>query len=277
MDLVSILLLLVGGILCGVINVVGGGGSLFALPILLALGLPAQVANGTNRVAILFQDISSLVFFKKKRQLDIQEGWRLAIPTILGAVLGTWVASVYLTEMIMNISILVLIVFMITVLFFQPDKWTKKKNESLNYKLNFIDILVFFIIGFYGGFIQAGFTYLILAVLVLKVGNSMVKSDALKLFLNFLILPIALLIFAWHQQIDWLYGLVMGTGSALGGYWGVRFVTSWSPKLIRSILLILLILSALYIIFINKCICQTAFYTFFGGIKHQHTVCISIQ
>ena len=196
MDLVSILLLLVGGILCGVINVVGGGGSLFALPILLALGLPAQVANGTNRVAILFQDISSLVFFKKKGQLDIQEGWKLALPTILGAILGIWVASVYLTEMIMNISILVLTVFMIMVLFFQPDKWTKKKNESLNYKLNFIDILVFFIIGFYGGFIQAGFTYLILAVLVLKVGNSMVKGDALKLFLNFLILPIALLIFA---------------------------------------------------------------------------------
>ena len=140
---------------------------------------------------------------------------------------------------------------MIMVLFFQPDKWTKKKNESLNYKLNFIDILIFFIIGFYGGFIQAGFTYLILAVLVLKVGNSMVKGDALKLFLNFLILPIALLIFAWHQQIDWLYGLVMGSGSALGGYWGVRFVTSWSLKLIRSILLILLILSALYIIFIR--------------------------
>ena len=251
MDLVSILLLLVGGILCGVINVVGGGGSLFALPILLALGLPAQVANGTNRVAILFQDISSLVFFKKKGQLDIQEGWKLALPTILGAILGIWVASVYLTEMIMNISILVLTVFMIMVLFFQPDKWTKKKNESLNYKLNFIDILIFFIIGFYGGFIQAGFTYLILAVLVLKVGNSMVKGDALKLFLNFLILPIALLIFAWHQQIDLLYGLVMGSGSALGGYWGVRFVTSWSPKLIRRILLILLILSALYIIFIR--------------------------
>ena len=133
MDLVSILLLLVGGILCGVINVVGGGGSLFALPILLALGLPAQVANGTNRVAILFQDISSLVFFKKKGQLDIQEGWKLALPTILGAILGIWVASVYLTEMIMNISILVLTVFLIMVLFFQPDKWTKKKNESLNY------------------------------------------------------------------------------------------------------------------------------------------------
>lgn len=251
MDLISILLLLVGGVFCGAINVVGGGGSLLALPILLALGLPAQVANGTNRVAILFQDISSLVFFKKRGQLDIQEGWKLAIPTIFGAVLGTWVASVYLTEMIMNISILALIVFMIMVLFFQPNKWTKKKNDSLNYKLNFIDILVFFIVGVYGGFIQAGFTYLILAVLVLKVGNSMVKGDALKLFLNFLILPIALLIFAWHQQIDWLYGLVMGAGSALGGYWGVRFVTSWSPKLIRSILLILLILSALYIIFIR--------------------------
>lgn len=88
MDLISILLLLVGGVFCGAINVVGGGGSLLALPILLALGLPAQVANGTNRVAILFQDISSLVFFKKRGQLDIQEGWKLAIPTIFGAVFG---------------------------------------------------------------------------------------------------------------------------------------------------------------------------------------------
>ena len=251
MDVTSILLLLAGGILCGIINVIGGGGSLLALPILLALGLPAPVANGTNRVAILFQDISSLISFRKKGQLDIREGWKLSLPTIVGAVAGAWVASIYLTETIMNISILVLTVFMIAALFFQPDKWTKKKTGNLQYELSATDAVLFFIIGFYGGFIQAGFTYLILAVLVLKVGNSMVKGDALKLFLNLLILPVALLIFVWHQQIEWLYGVVMGVGSALGGYWGVHFVTSWSPKLIRSILLVLLVLSALYIIFVR--------------------------
>ncbi|MCP9611923.1 sulfite exporter TauE/SafE family protein [Coprobacter tertius] len=251
MTFISILLLLGSGILCGIVNVIGGGGSLLALPVLLSLGLPAGVANGTNRIAIIFQDVSSLLMFRKKRQLDLKEGLRLTLPVLFGAIAGAWLAAFYLTENLMNIVILVLSLLMIAALFFQPDKWTRAISGNEKHKLTLTNVLLFFIIGLYGGFIQAGFTYLILAVLVLKCGYTMVKGDALKLFLNLMILPVALVIFIWQGQVQWLYGIVMGIGSALGGYLGVRFVNAWSPKLIRSIMLILLVMAVLYIIFVR--------------------------
>lgn len=249
MDFVTIISLLLAGIACGIVNVIGGGGSLLALPVLLALGLPAGVANGTNRVAILLQDITAVSTFHKQKQLPLREGLLLSIPVIIGALLGAWLAAVYLTETIMNIVILLLTVLMIAALFFQPDKWTRTKNSITFHGLTTSNFILLLFIGFYGGFIQAGFTYLVLAVLVLRMGHNMVTGDALKLFLNLMIIPVALVIFIYHNQIEWSYGLVMGIGSAVGGYWGVRFVRSWSPKFIRSILLILLVLSALYVIF----------------------------
>ena len=48
-------LLVLVGFIVGFINTVAGGGSLLSLPILIFLGLPSTLANGTNRVAIVFQ------------------------------------------------------------------------------------------------------------------------------------------------------------------------------------------------------------------------------
>lgn len=249
MDIWVILSLLLGGMICGIVNVIGGGGSLFALPILLAAGLPAGVANGTNRLAILMQDITSVTAFHKKNQLLLQEGISLSVPVIIGSFAGSWLAALFLTEELLNIVILSLSIGMIGLLFYQPDKWIGSKKKKPDYKMSVTDFILFLLIGFYGGFIQAGFTYLVLAMLVLKMGSRMVAGDALKLFLNMMIIPVSLVIFIYHHQVNWLYGFILGIGSALGGYLGVRFVNSWSPKFIRSILLLLLVLSALYIIF----------------------------
>lgn len=249
MDFLTVIFLVAGGIICAVVNVIGGGGSLIALPILLALGLPAGVANGTNRVAILFQDTTSLITFQRNKALPWREGFRIAVPVVIGAVVGALVAARVLDETLMNICVLVLVVFMIAALFYQPDKWLKTSGLSIQYHMSPADFILFLVIGFYGGFIQAGFTYLIMAALVLKVGNSVVQSDSVKILLNMLITPFALIVFLLHHQVDWRYGLLMGIGGAIGGILGTRFATRWNPSLTRIVLIILLVLSALYILF----------------------------
>lgn len=88
MDFVTVISLLLAGVTCGIVNVIGGGGSLLALPVLLALGLPAGVANGTNRIAILLQDITAVGTFRKQKQLPVREGLLLSIPIVIGALLG---------------------------------------------------------------------------------------------------------------------------------------------------------------------------------------------
>ena len=248
MDFFTILFLIGGGIICAIVNVIGGGGSLIALPILLALGLPAGVANGTNRIAILFQDSTSLFAFQRKKVIPWHEGLRIAVPVIAGAVLGALTAARFLDEILMNICVLVLVVFMIVALFYQPGKWLNTSGISTRYRMTPSDFVIFLATGFYGGFIQAGFTYLVMATLVLRVGNSVVQSDSVKILLNILITPFALIIFAFHHQVDWMYGLFMGIGGGIGGILGTRFATHWKPRFTRTVLIILLVISGLYIL-----------------------------
>ena len=63
---VEIIILISVGFVAGAINTLAGGGSLLTLPILIFLGLPPNIANGTNRIAILFQNIFTTAGFKSK-------------------------------------------------------------------------------------------------------------------------------------------------------------------------------------------------------------------
>ncbi len=248
MDIEAFFGLLFGGVICGIVNVMGGGGSLIALPILLALGLPAGVSNGTNRISIIFQDLSSLRSFRKNKALPTGEIKKVAAPTIIGALLGAWSATYTLTENMLNIIILVLVAFMIYLLVVERKKWDSALPRSSSYHMDIWQFLLFVAIGFYGGFIQAGFTYLVMSVFVLVIGKNMEQADAAKLFLNLLITPFALILFIWHGQVNWLYGIVMGIGGWVGGWLGVKLVMRWSASFIRIVLIILLVLTAGYVL-----------------------------
>lgn len=249
MDLMTAFILILSGILCAIVNVIGGGGSLLAIPVLLMMGLPAEIANGTNRVAIFFQDSSSLLGFSKNKTLPMHEGVRIAVPIVLGAIAGAWMSAIFMSENLMNIIVLVLVVVMLLLLLYKPDKWLNTTHLPGEYKMTVTDFILFLAIGFYGGFIQVSFTYLVMATLVLRVGNTLVQSDALKIFLNLLITIVALGIFIYHGQINWLYGICMGFGGLIGGFIGTRFAIRWKPAFVRISMIILLLLAGAYIVF----------------------------
>ena len=78
------------GIFAGFLNSVAGGGSLLTLPVLIFLGLPgATIANGTNRLAIMLQNIVGVVGFRRKGVSDFGYGILITLPAMLGAVFGT--------------------------------------------------------------------------------------------------------------------------------------------------------------------------------------------
>ena len=80
------------GLVAGTLNVIAGGGSFLTLPFLIFLGLPPTVANGTNRIAILVQNVGAVWGFHRHGLVE----WRLlpvaAVPALLGALGGTWAA-----------------------------------------------------------------------------------------------------------------------------------------------------------------------------------------
>ena len=107
-SLIIIIMLVVSGIIVGVINTLAGGGAIISMTLFMVLGLPIGVANGTNRIAVVLQNLTSSLAFLRKRLLDIKSGIKLSIPAVIGNIVGSMVAT--------HISDTVFTIFMAVVL-----------------------------------------------------------------------------------------------------------------------------------------------------------------
>lgn len=243
MDPLALLALTGVGLLAGIVNTIAGGGSLITLPALIFLGLPATVANGTNRVGVLLQ---SLVATERYRREDLVEwalGWRLLVPTGLGAALGAWL-SVDIDEAVFRRVIGVVMLIMLVVLLVQPRRWLEGRTGERPAHLAWTGPLAFFAIGTYGGFLQAGVGVFLLAGLVLIEGRDLLRANAVKVLLvtGFTVPPMA--IFLYYDLVAWLPGLVLALGSMVGAWVGVRMTTTWGATFIRWVLVAVVAISA---------------------------------
>ncbi|HIP72025.1 MAG TPA: sulfite exporter TauE/SafE family protein, partial [Anaerolineae bacterium] len=167
------------GFVAGFINTLAGSGSLVSLPVLIFLGLPANVANGTNRVAILAQNIVGVKSFDRQKVLDRRGAVILAIPAIFGSLIGAQIA-VNLNEEMMRRVIGGLMIVMLVVILARPKRWLHGSAEYMQERPSWKQLTVFFFIGIYGGFIQAGVGIFLLAGLVLSIGYDLVRANAVK-------------------------------------------------------------------------------------------------
>jgi len=239
-----ILLAVIGiGFLAGFINTLAGSGSLLTLPLLMFLGLPANVANGTNRIAILLQNIVGIASFRQQRVLSFREGLVIGIPAAIGSIFGARIA-VSLNDEIMGRTIGGLLFAMLLLIILKPDRWVKEQAGGPPLA-KWFQIVIFFIIGIYGGFIQAGVGFFLLAGLVLGTGHELVKANALKVFIVFLYTPFALVVFILNDQVDYRLGLILAIGNMLGAFVGSRVAVKWGAKAVRYFLIIALAFASL--------------------------------
>lgn len=115
----------VTGFVAGSINTLAGSGSLLTLPILILLGLPANVANGTNRVGVLLQNIVAVETFRRRGALPLAGSWKLLaliVPSVVGGVIGAQLA-VDLDEQLLRRTIGVLMIVLIVVMLLKPERW----------------------------------------------------------------------------------------------------------------------------------------------------------
>ena len=84
---------MVTGFFAGGINTVAGGGSNLTLPALMMLGIPADIANGTNRISITLQCLVGLRGYDKHEALDRPALVPILVPTIAGGVIGAVAAA----------------------------------------------------------------------------------------------------------------------------------------------------------------------------------------
>ena len=236
-------LLILAGFLSGIINSISGSGSLISLPVLMAFGLPATVANGTNRISILFQALSGTASFKKDKVLDLSASVHLVISAILGGIIGAFIA-VDLNEEMMRKTIGILLLFMFFIVLWKPSRWLKEHHTESKLPL-WLQAFIFFLIGIYGGFIQAGVGFFLLGGLVLGSGYELVKANALKVFITLAFTIVALPVFIYNNQVDWIYGFLLAAGSIVGGWVGAKTAVKRGAGFIRIILLVMIVIASL--------------------------------
>ena len=235
-ELWQVALLFAVGTIAGVLNVLAGGGSLLTLPVLIFLGLPSAMANGTNRIAILVQNIVAVQGFRHRRMMP----WKIALictgPALIGSVLGAKLAIDVSDEMFRRILAGVMIGVCVLMLVdpakrlkFDPTTLTRGRIVGL--------ALTFLGVGVYGGFIQAGVGFLIITGLLVH-GLDMVRINAVKVFVVMVYTAAALVVFVRAGQVDWMLGLALAAGNALGGWLGSQLAVSKGHDWLRRLVLL---------------------------------------
>ena len=236
----EILLLIFTGFIAGIINVMAGGGSMLTFPLLIFLGLPPNVANGTNRVAILIQNIFSNAGFKSKGVSTFPFSIYLAISALIGSIIGAQLAIDIKGE-VFNKILAVILLITVSTLVFKPNYNLSSLQDRLIGKHLVFSTIAFFFIGVYGGFIQVGVGFIILWALSQINHLYLVRINAVKVFVVFIYTIASVVIFAYNDKINWSYGLILAVGNGAGGWFGSRWSVVKGEQLIKTILIIAVI------------------------------------
>jgi len=233
MDILHLALLFGVGAAAGFINVNAGGGSTLTLPMLIFLGLDSAVANGTNRIALLLQNISAVSSFKKNNIFNPGMSLKLSLFTLPGAVIGALMAtrvSSLLFQRILGFVMLLVVLSM-----FISRAYTNSLEPRLGRK-NWLIYPALIVIGFYGGFIQAGVGFLFMAALYHLLRLNLVMVNMHKVFIVLIYTVPALLVFIFTGNVNWEFGLMLAAGNAVGAWWGAHAAVKGGEKIIRLIL-----------------------------------------
>ncbi len=237
------LAVLAAGFGAGFINTLAGSGSLITLPLLIFLGIPANVANGTNRVGVLFQNIVSVGSFRQQKMLDVRGGLILSVPAVLGSIIGAQIA-VGLDERLMRQAIGVLMVVMLFVILLRPKRWLQGELEKMGERPSPLQLTIFFFIGMYGGFLQAGVGVFLLAGLVLGIGYDLVRANAVKVLIILAFTISSILVFMLNGQVLWGMGLLLAVGNSLGAWAAARMAVERGANFVRWLLIAVVAVSA---------------------------------
>ena len=219
----SLAILAAAGVLATVVNVMAGGGGMIVLPALMALGLPADVANGTYRLGVVTQSIAGTAAMNREGKLETGSIVPILIPTVLGAIVGALLATWVPREVLKPIMLVTMIV-MAALIAFRKRTLIPGKGPALTPQEAPRSYAGLFLAGVYGGFIQAGVGFLLLGVLIGTLRHDLITGNALKLVITLAFGTVSLGIFVWAGLVSWTPAIVLAVASIIGARLGVRLM-----------------------------------------------------
>ncbi len=250
-DPIALLAVVAVGIVAGFVNIMAGGGSLLAMPALILLGLPDTTANGTVRVAVLVQTATAVVRYARAGQVDWRLTWRLAAPTVLGAGLGAWLGAA-MSDLGFRRVLSVAIIGAASLLVVQPwlpswfpgggDGAGRPRDPRTPHKRRWWVIApVLFGVGIYGGMVQAGVGFPLLAALGLAVGLPLLQANIQKVAIVLCYAPLALGVFFVGGKVDLVAGGALALGQASGAWIAAGMALSRGAGFVRKVLAVVLV------------------------------------
>jgi uncharacterized membrane protein YfcA len=238
-EALTILGLVLAGLFGGFINTIAGGGSMLTLPALMMLGMPADIANATNRVGVFLQSLTSAKGFKDKGRLDSAAIGPILIPTLLGALVGS-LAAYFQPVWLFKPVLLGSMVQMAVIMLVRPDTLSPPEGTKPKIlKETPSAVVALFVAGIYGGFVQAGVGFILIAALAGSLRYDLVRTNALKTVCTGVFSGVALIVFAVRGQVLWVPGLILAVGMVIGAMISVRFAIKVSQNTLKWVLLIM--------------------------------------
>ena len=236
------------GVIAGFVNVMAGGGSLLSVHVMVFMGMPGPVANGTNRIAILAQNLAATINFFKKGLADFRLSLTLSLCTLPGAVAGAYAGTRLEGIWFNRILALIMIGVMVLMTFREPSgkeaPGTGDKPRNL-----LAGHMMMVLVGCYGGFIQLGVGFIIMAVLNRVMGLNLVLVNMHKTFIIMNYTLVALAVFAFRVDILWLLGICLALGNAIGGWLGASYTIRKGEHAIKIVLNIVLTIFIIKLLF----------------------------
>jgi hypothetical protein len=242
-----VLLLMAGGGVAGFVNTLAGGGSFLTVPLLIFLGLPATVANGTNRLSVFAQSLAGFAGFRAEGVSEASLALRILPATLVGSWLGALLAAHASDELFTRAFALIMLLALPVVLL-RPTPFAQARPRVSRVPLQ---LLIYFGLGLYGGAIQAGIGIPLLLALVGIGGLDLVRANSAKVVVTAALTAVALAQFAISGKVVLGYALVLAFGSALGGYAAGRFGARVGERVLRPFLVIAVVLIALRLLLVG--------------------------
>ncbi|MGD9905972.1 MAG: sulfite exporter TauE/SafE family protein [Vicinamibacterales bacterium] len=234
--------LFAAGVVAGALNVVAGGGSFLTLPLLIFLGLPAGDANGTNRIGVLAQNLAGVWGFHRSNVMEWRWAGAASVPAVAGAAIGAWLALQVSDFAFRRLLALAMLAMTLWTLVARPRP---ADRPALLSPWHPAMVLGFLLIGVYGGFIQAGIGFAILAATSLA-GMDLLRGNAVKLLTVLALTALSLAIFAAGGAVRWGPGIALGLGNVAGALVGVRLAVrlghAWIQRVVTAAVVVMAVL-----------------------------------
>ncbi len=244
----QLLIVLVGGIAAGAINGVVGSGTLLTYPLLLSMGLPPVLANGTNTVGLSFGGVTAAAAYREELRPRMR---MLAVPTLL-AMVGGIIGALLVVRLPPEVFAAVvpwLIVSAVVLVAVQPAisrrlQHLKPRPHHATRELPFWTTLV----GIYAGYFGAGQGIMYMAILGLRYDDDIQQVNAAKNLFAPLGNIAAAFVFIWSGLLSWPFAFAIFAGSLVGAYYGARFARRIPTAVLRGIIIAVGLYAAGYLV-----------------------------